>query len=158
MLEIFTVSFFGHREVDNFFCIEEQLEKLIIELLSTKEYVEFLVGKNGEFDQLVSSTIRRIKKNYRDDNCYHTLILPYDTAQYRDNYASFNEYYDQVDIYENSYKAHFKAVFQNRNRQMVDRSDLVVFYLERDYGGAYQAYQYAVKQKKNTIKLPLEED
>ncbi len=157
MLEIFTVSFFGHREVDNFFRIEEQLEKLIIELLSTKEYVEFLVGKNGEFDQLVSSTIRRIKKNYRDDNCYHLLVLPYDTAQYRDNYESFNEYYDQVDIYENYYKAHFKAAFQNRNREMVNRSDLVVFYLERDYGGAYQTYQYAVKQKKNIIKLPLED-
>lgn len=43
MLDIFTVSLFGHREVDNLLRIEEQLEKLITELLSTKEYVEFSI-------------------------------------------------------------------------------------------------------------------
>lgn len=157
MLDIFTVSFFGHREVDDFFDIETQVEQLIYELVSTKEYVDFLVGRNGEFDQLVSSTIRKVKRDFRDDNCCHTLVLPYETAEYRNNYNSFNNYYDQVDIYENSYRAHFKAAFQKRNQEMVNRSDLVVFYLEREYGGAYQTYQYAIKQKKRIIKLPLNE-
>lgn len=151
MLDIFTVSLFGHRVVDNLLRIEEQLEKLIKELLSTKEYVVFLVGRNGEFDRLASSAIKKVKKTFRDDNCSLCLVLPYDTAEYRDNYDSFNEYYDNVEICKKSY---FKSAFQKRNRDKLHRSDLVVFYLEHDCGGAYQTFQYAVKQGKNIIKLP----
>ena len=58
-MNLYAVSFFGHRQIDNVFIIEQRLETLIRELLATKEYVEFLVGRDGEFDQLVSSTIRR---------------------------------------------------------------------------------------------------
>lgn len=153
MLDIYTVSFFGHREVDNLFQIEDKLSELIRDLLDSKEYVEFLVGRNGEFDQAVSSTIKRLKRNYRDDNCHHTLVLPYATAEYRENEESFHEYYDDVEIYYSANKAHFKAAFQIRNREMVDRSDLVVFYVERKKGGAYQTLQYAVKQNKKIINL-----
>ena len=64
-MNLFAVSFFGHREVDDPFLIERQLESIIRELLLTKEYIEFLVGRDGEFDQLVSSEIRRAKKEYR---------------------------------------------------------------------------------------------
>ncbi len=156
MLEIYTVSFFGHREIDHYFDLEEQVENLIRELLSTKEYVEFLIGRSGEFDQLVSTTIRRVKKIFRDDNCCHILVLPYDTAEYRNNRDSFEEYYDQIDICQEASSAHFKAAIQKRNRAMVDRSDLTVFYIERKYGGAYQTYQYAVKQEKSVIKLKTE--
>ena len=78
-MNICTVSFFGHRQIDDVFKIEKQLEALIRELLLTKEYVEFLVGRDGEFDQLVSSTIRRCKRNTRDDNSALVLVLPYTT-------------------------------------------------------------------------------
>ena len=53
-MKLFAVSFFGHRQVDDSFLIERQLESTIRELLLTKEYVEFLVGRDGEFDQLGS--------------------------------------------------------------------------------------------------------
>ena len=61
-MNLFAVSFFGHRQVDDPFLIERQLESIIRELLLTKEYIEFLVGRDGEFDQLVSSTVRRCKR------------------------------------------------------------------------------------------------
>ena len=72
-----TVCFFGYREIYNLFELEEKLEEHIRILLESKEYVEFLVGRNGEFDQLVSSTVRRVKRNYRDDNSALVLVLPY---------------------------------------------------------------------------------
>lgn len=40
-----------------------------------------------------------------------------------------------------------KAAHQSRNRNMVDRSDLVVFYVEHEYGGTWQTMKYAVNQK-----------
>ena len=46
-MNLFAVSFFGHREVDDPFVIEQQLEAIVRELLHSKEYVEFLVSSNN---------------------------------------------------------------------------------------------------------------
>ena len=108
LMEIYTVSFFGHRHINNFRTIELQLEELIIDLLREHEYVDFLVGRNGDFDQLVSSTIRRVKRTFRDDNSCHTLVLPYETAEYRDNKESFHNYYDNIEMFGGP-DVHFKA-------------------------------------------------
>ena len=48
-MDLFTVSFFGHRIVPEFREAEERVEPLIHTLLLEKEYVEFLVGRNGDF-------------------------------------------------------------------------------------------------------------
>ena len=52
---IYTISFFGHRVIEDPLLIEQRLETLIRKLLKEKEYVEFLVGRDGEFDQLPQS-------------------------------------------------------------------------------------------------------
>ena len=153
MLNIYTVSFFGHRFIDNFRVIEDRLEELIIKLLREHEYADFLVGRNGDFDQLVSSTIRRVKREFRDDNCAHILVLPYNTSEFQNNEDSFADYYDEVEICPESHAAHFKAAMQIRNRHMVDRSDLVICYIEHNSGGAYQTIQYALKQEKKVVNL-----
>ncbi len=153
-MNTYTVSFFGHREIENVFIIENQLETLIRELLLTKEYVEFLVGRDGEFDQIVSSTIRRCKRAIREDNNALVLVLPYATAEYRNNEQSFHAYYDEIEICAASAEKHFKSAHQIRNRSMVDRSDLVIFCVEHNSGGAYQTMQYAKKINANIINLP----
>ena len=152
-MNTYTVSFFGHREPDNMFEIENQVEKIVREMIDRKSFVEFLVGRDGEFDMFVSSIIRRVKKAKDYGNSTHILILPYMTAEYRDNEESFREYYDEVEICAESDAAHFKSAFQIRNRQMVDRSDLVVFWVEHKSGGAYQTMKYAEKIGKKMINL-----
>lgn len=145
--------FFGHREIDNPLEVEEQLYDIVLHLLESKEYVEFLVGRNGEFDQLVSSTVRRVKRNYRDDNSALMLVLPYLTAEYENNHQSFHEYYDEIEICQDAAGGHYKAAIQVRNREMVDRSDLVVCYIEHNSGGAFQTVQYAKKKNKEIVNL-----
>ena len=153
-MKLFTVSFFGHRQVDDPFLIERQLESIIRELLLTKEYVEFLVGRGGEFDQLVSSTIRRCKRTIRDDNSSIVLVLPYMTSEYRNNDQSFHEYYDEIEICADSAEKHFKSAYQIRNRSMVDCLALVIFFVKHDSGGAYQTMQYAKKADAKIMNLP----
>ena len=155
-MNIFTVSFFGHRMIDRPFPIEQQLEKLIRKLLTEKEYVEFLVGRDGEFDQLVSSSVRRCKRAIRDDNSALVWVMPYETAEYRDNEDAFHNYYDEVEVCGASAVGHFKGAHQKRNREMVDRSDLVVFFVERETGGAYQTMRYAEKNGKRYINLAID--
>lgn len=145
-MKVFTVSFFGHRIIKTPLLIEQHLELLIRKLLVEKEYVALLVGRDGEFDQLVSSTIRRCKRKYRSDNSAHIWILPYLTAEFRDNEASFQDYYDEIEVCEASAGSHYKNAHQTRNRAMVDRSNLVVFCIQHESGGAWQTMKYAKKQ------------
>ena len=159
-MSTYTVSFFGHRVIEDPLRIEQRLEKLIRKFLKEKEYVEFLVGRDGEFDQTVSSAIRRCKRTVRDDNSAHVWVLPYPTAEYRDNEESFWEYYDEIEVCSTSADGHFKGAHQARNRAMVDRSHLVVFCIQHDSGGAWQTMRYARKQGKpynNINDDPLEE-
>lgn len=156
--EIFTVSFFGHRYIDNFRRIEERVEREVRKLIEEHEYVEFLVGRDGDFDQIVSSAVIRAKKNIRDDNSALIWVLPYPTSELLNNDEEFHNYYDEIEICEEASMAHPKSAFQIRNRSMVDRSDLVMFCVEHESGGAYQTLQYAIKQKKYHMNLASEND
>ena len=146
MMDTFTVSFFGHRVIENPLAVERRLETLICELLTCHAFVEFLVGRDGDFDQLVSSVIRRCKRTIRADNSSHVWVMPYKTAAFWANEPSFREYYDEIEICGNSASAHYKRAYQIRNREMADRSHLIIFCVSRKSGGAWQTMQYAQKQ------------
>ena len=126
---------------------------LVRELIDKNEYVEFLVGRNGDFDQCVSSVVVRVQKYYRDDNSTLNLVLPYPTAEYLNNRKCFEDYYGDIRISDQASKAHPKSAIQIRNREMIDAADLVVCFVERSYGGAYKAKKYAFEQGKNIIDI-----
>ncbi len=153
MLDIYTVAFFGHRYIDNLFKVEELLEEQIRKLINEKEYVDFLVGRNGDFDQCVSSTVLRVRKNVRDDNSSLLLFLAYPTAEYLNNEESFHDYYSDVDISYAASKAHPKSAIQIRNREMVDKADLIICYIEKEEGGAWQTLKYAKDKEKAIVNL-----
>ena len=153
MLNIYTVSFFGHRYIDNTSEVEQHLDCLLHDLIVQKEYVEFLVGRDGDFDTIASAAIKRAIHSYGYGNAHFILMLPYMKAEYRDNEKEFLEYYDEVEVCAESSEAHPKSAIQVRNRCMVDRSDLVVCCIQHKSGGAYKTVQYAVKQGKQVRNL-----
>ena len=145
--------FFGHRYIDNPLKVEELLETKIRKHINEKEYVEFLVGRNGDFDRCASSAILRVRKNVRANNSALVLMLPYATAEYLNNEEYFNGYYTDVEISYKASIAHPKAAIQIRNREMVTRADLIICYVEENSGGAYKTVQYAEKVSKTIINL-----
>ena len=152
-MDIYTVSFFGHRQIENAVDVERKLEAKISELIKTKQYVEFLVGREGEFDILAASVVKRVKKQMDYGNCSLVLVLPYMKAEFRDNEKDFLDYYDDVEICEQSAKAHYKSAMQIRNRAMVDRSDLVICCIQHKSGGAYKTVRYAERIGKQILYL-----
>ena len=152
MLDVYTVSFFGHRELPNMFAIEDKLMSILREIINTHEYVEFLVGRDGDFDQLCSSCVRRAIADYATGNASLILVLPYERADYRDNKESFEQYYDEVQICYEASQVHPKKAILERNKQMVDRADLVICAVEYA-GGAAKAVQYSERQGKKVINL-----
>ena len=75
------------------------------------------------------------------------------TAEYLNNEEYFHDYYTDVEISYAASMAHPKSAIQIRNREMVDRADLVLCAIERESGGAWQTIQYAIKQGKTVINL-----
>ena len=150
MLDIFTVSFFGHRQIDEARQVVERIDELVRRFIREKEYVDFLVGRNGEFDQYAASAVRLAKKDIDDTNSSLILVLPYMTAEYANNKASFEKYYDEVEICASK---HPKSAFRVRNRAMVDRSDLIVFCIDRSDGGAFQTARYTKRAGKEYLNL-----
>lgn len=126
---------------------------ILKELLNTKEYVDFLVGRNGEFDIFASSCVKRAKNDLWDCNSSLVLVLPYPSAEFRNNEKYFEDFYDEIQVCEKSSVAHYKSAIQIRNKDMVDRADLVICYIEHNKGGAYQTMQYAIKSEKRVINL-----
>lgn len=152
-MDVYTVSFFGHRRISNLGALEKHLEEFIRKLLLEKEYLEFLVGRNGDFDLLVASTIKRTRRIVRDDNSALIWVLPYPTAELRDNLEDYRSYYDEIEVCSDRKSTHPKGAYQLRNRQMIDRSDLVVVYVDHSSGGAYQTMRYAEKEEKKTLNF-----
>ena len=154
-LNIYTVSLFGHRYIDNVSDVEDKLDPIIENLLKTKEYVEFLIGRNGEFDRIAASTIRKVRKRLEHEDCSLILILPYVTAEYEKNEEYFHQYYDDVEICYEASCSHYKTAITVRNKYMVDRSDLVICYANKQSGGAYKAMHYAAKCAKFIINVSI---
>lgn len=152
-MEIYTVSLFGHRVIDNPSRAGEQIERLAAELINTKEYVDFLIGRDGDFDILAASAIKTAKRKNNYGNSSLVLVLPYMKAEYKNNTESFHEYYDDVEICSEASETHYKNAINVRNRKMIDRSDLVICCIEHKSGGSYKAVLYAESINKKIINV-----
>lgn len=154
MRDKLTVSLFGHRIIEDYNFVESKLYELLrIVMQKENREIEFLVGRNGDFDQMAASVIRKLKKETGNENVFLTLVLPYETAELRNNTESFESYYDSIEICEASAECSFKYAIVARNRDMIDRSDMVVVCVKNESGGAYQSLKYAEKNQKRIINL-----
>lgn len=147
-MNIFTVSLFGHREIDDLWSLDSILSKMIKDLIQTHPYVSFLIGRNGEFDEYAASVIKRIRKETKLENNDITLILPYSVTKTE----YYEKYYDNIVIPECLYHTHPKSAITKKNKWMIDQSDLVIVSVKKE-GGAYRAMKYTEKQNKKLINL-----
>ena len=148
-MDAFVVSLFGHREIEDLRKLEDKLTPIIKELMRTKMYVVFLIGRNGEFDECAASILKRVRKESGEENSEIILVLPYTVA----NIEYYEKYYDDIIIPDRLYSAHPKSAIILRNRWMIESSDLVVVYVEHKTGGAYTAMKYAEKLNKRIINI-----
>ena len=148
-MDILKVALFGHRD----FCatreIEDKLYNILRDLMVTRSYVDFYIGRNGEFDLFAAALIKRIKKELDDSNCSMTLILPYKVK----DIEYYEKYYDDIIIPDRVTNAYPKFAITMRNEWMVDECDLVVGCIQHNSGGAYKAVKYAKKSGREVINI-----
>ena len=102
-----------------------------------------------EFDNWVNRVIKYTCKQIINS----TSKRNQNAIRHRDNRESFEQYYNEVQICYESSQAYPKAAIFERNKQMIDRSDLVICAIERKSGGAAKAVKYAEQQGKKIINL-----
>lgn len=152
-MKIYTVSLFGHRVLNDPLRTGNQIKKIAEELINTKEYVNFLIGHEGNFDIIATSAVKTAKRKNNCGNSSLILLLPYMKAEYKNNTKSFHEYYDDVEICPESSEAYYKNAISIRNRKMIDRSDLVICCIDHKSGGSYKAVRYAESINKKIINV-----
>ncbi len=148
-MEIYRTAFIGHREIHRHYDLEERLVKIATDMLYTKEYVEFYVGRNGDFDILAASAIKKAQKAVGWHNS--SLILLQPSPMKNDEY--YEKFYDEI-FYPVDSKTYPKAAITKRNRWMIENSDILVAFVEEGRkGGALTALKHARARNVEIINL-----
>lgn len=135
----------GHREVICSDKLTRQLRFVLCDLISEGADT-FLLGGYGVFDSMAAMAIRDLKSIY--PRIRSTLVLAYLD---RDHNA---ELYDDT-IYPPLEGVPLRYAISQRNRWMVDGSDVVVSYVAHSYGGAATTLRYAEQKCKRIIRLGI---
>ena len=140
------VTFCGHGDlygVDNEIfrnSLYEEIEKQI-KLGAT----EFLLGGYGQFDSLCARTVKKLKEKYA--HIKSVLVIPY-----------LDRKYDYLDLYDcTEYppieKTPKRCAILKRNEYMVEKSEVIIAFVEHSWGGAAKTLEYAKRKKKTIIEL-----
>lgn len=140
---------FGHRE--SFINYEKEMMTTLENLILENDNVAFMTGGMGKIDNLFSSTVRSLKRKYK--NIRLLLVVPYLTSELNKNKDYYVAMYDEIVVPDELAGVHYKAAIKQRNRWMVEHCDVIIGCTYRDFGGAYTAIQYAKKAGKKVIKL-----
>lgn len=149
LFEPYRVTLFGHRYIDHFREVEENLVRGLDELSLQHPYVDFYIGNDGDFDLIATSAIRRLIERRGKENITINLVLPYPKA----NMDLLEKQFDSVVIPPTLHNVHPKAAITERNRWMVENCDLLIAHVVHERGGAWTAMREAEKLKRPVFRI-----
>ena len=153
-MEIYQVAFIGHRRIDAYVHLEDRIEQIARDQIRQKEYVEFYIGRNGDFDIMAASAIKRAQRALGHENSSLILVQPYPMKD--DEY--YENYYDEL-AYPISQHVHPKAAITQRNQWMIDHAQLLIAFVEAEKkGGASAALKYANKKGVPILNLARQDE
>ncbi|MBQ8255004.1 MAG: hypothetical protein IJY94_05815 [Clostridia bacterium] len=107
----------------------------------------FLVGDSGGFDRLVKSVLTELMPLYNFDLQVILSRIPTVNDSERYNDGTIYVVSDGIE----SVIPRFRIDF--RNKYMLNASDYVIAYVEREYGGAFKYYKMAKRRALTVINL-----
>ena len=137
------VTFCGHSQIGNPEKVQKDLEDAIHSVLS-QGATRFYLGGYGEFDHLAAKVLYRLKSTHPEIES--VLVLPY-LEMKADSVFYSRTCYPPIE------RVPRRFSIAHRNRWMVDASDIVIAYVQHDWGGAYQTLSYAEHKRKPIILL-----
>ena len=136
-----TVTFFGHRDTPKE--IESALRLTLIDLIENKNATVFYVGNHGNFDAMVRRQLEDLSKTYPIKYYVVLAYMPSKNAE-PDEHSILPEGIETVPR---------RFAINYRNKWMLNKSDIVVTYVTRSFGGAAQFKEVAKRQRKNVVEI-----
>lgn len=134
-------TFFGHSDAPP--DIRGILKETITELIEQHQVHEFLVGNHGKFDSMVKSVLKELQGIH--PQVHYTVVLAY--------FPKEKILGENTLLPEGIELCHPKAAIDYRNKWMLDRSEYVISYVNRSFGGAQKFYRKAVRQNKKVVNI-----
>ncbi len=157
-----TCCFIGHRKIRQTHELEETLLKTVEALISEEGFDTFLFGSKSEFNSLCYEIVTGLKEKYPHiRRIYVRAEFPYIDSSY---HAYLLERYEDTYFPPNMVAAG-KAVYVERNCQMINKSQVCILYYSPNYtlpmqktsrvlnSGTKIAYDHGVKKKKRIINI-----
>lgn len=143
------VTFCGHRDIFFKNGEEKRLEEELRKVLEEFPNAVFYLGDYGRFDGLCNSALKKLQKEY--PRLRRVFVTPYLDPEYA-HFQYADEYYDEV-LYPFTDKVIKRFAISKRNRWIVNEADLVIAYVDHEWGGAAKTLEYAVRKKKRCVNL-----
>ena len=145
-------SFFGHREIA---ITEELYATTTAEIMKAVDLGcrVFYFGGYGAFDALCYEIVTKIKEDLPEKQIQRVYCVAQERYLRKKSRYFSREDYEKIIYLMPAFAGWYKSIYF-RNCAMIDKSDLIIFYVEkRENSGAYKAYSYAKKMKKKLVKL-----
>ena len=158
-MESKTCCFFGHRTINETAELKSKLYKIIEKLIVDENVDTFLFGSKSCFNSLCLEVVTKIKEKYPHiKRIYVRAEYPYIDEPYKKYLLQSYEdtYYPERIV------GAGKAVYVERNYEMIDKSRFCVVYYEEGTAptdrksGTKIALDYAVKKQRHRIVLPTD--
>ncbi len=150
-----TCSFFGHRKIEASEALKKRLFEAVEEMILKNGVDTFLFGSRSDFDKLSLDTVTTLKEKHPHvKRVYVRAEYPYINESYT---AYLMKKYDFT-YYPEKILNSGKAVYVERNREMIDKSKFCIIFYDENYkptqktvSGTALACEYA-NEKKLIIK------
>ena len=136
-------TFFGHKDTPKE--IEPTPRSTLIDLIENKNVTVFYVGNNGNFDTMVRRQLEELSQTYPIE--YHVVLAYLPTEKNRYDNLTNTIYPEGLETVPKRFAISW------RNKWMIQQSDIVVTYVTRNFGGAWEFKQMAEKAQKYMIYL-----
>ena len=151
-----TCCFIGHRQIKEIERLRNATYKTVENLICEQGMDTFLFGSKSRFNSLCYEVVTDLKEKYPDiKRVYVRAEFPEITEDYK---AYLLERYEDT-YYPPKILGAGRAVYVERNREMVDQSALCIAYCDEEYSpknrksGTKQMVEYALAHKKNIIYI-----
>lgn len=143
-------AFFGHRDTEITSEIENLLEKTIRKLIN-KGIDEFWCCDQGNFDWIVRLVMLRLKEEYKHIYlCYISAYNPDKMSKTKQTWLE--DKFEIIYPYEVA-DGPPKFAIERRNKFIAQNTDIIICYINQNYGSAYKAVKLAQKYQKEIINL-----
>ena len=147
-----TCSVFGHSTIEITKELEDKLFETFEDLIK-QGYENFYFGGFGMFDELCHKIISELKPTYHHIKRIFCLSDPRHLRINKRPKWLMNKDYEEFIYLDLEFDWWYQRIYY-RNCAMIDKSDIIIFYVEKsENSGAYKALKYAKQKQKTFINV-----